>query len=435
MSLDQEVKYINIKDLVLWTENPRDPINKNATDQEIVDRALNDNLSKWTLSKLAKDMGDYYDLSELPTVVYQGKKPIVYDGNRRIILGKLKHGFVSIPGKETISIPNFPKEIPCNVCSEKTALKNVYRKHSDSGSWQPLERDIFLHKFMGEQKSSFLILEEATGIISTNPYLNQRFVKDEIFREDILSLLGFSIHDGKLITKHSNEEALLILIDISQKIRDKQISTRVNRGRVVEVLEPSSQALIDQNKNNKTHPSEVSFSKPKTITQESPKSEKKIEDNTPTDEIKKSRHSKRTPKTEIELFGEKLFLHMGEVSNLYRDIVDLYQFYISKKHELSSTFPSLVRMSLRLLCETAAKNKNDRLDTYLKNNFDNAKSTLSQDIKTTLSTQNVTKDSIIQLLHTGAHNYQSSGNIEQTIAISVIVGSILKTTYGKEEVA
>jgi len=117
-------------------------------------------------------MGDYYDFSELPTVVYHGKKPIVYDGNRRIVLGKIKHGYVTIPKGTVIQIPNFPENIPCNVCTKKIALNNVYRKHSDSGSWQPLERDIFLHKFMGEEKSPFLILEEDTAIISKNPHLN-----------------------------------------------------------------------------------------------------------------------------------------------------------------------------------------------------------------------------------------------------------------------
>ena len=179
--MNQEIKYINIKDLVLWTENPREPIDENATDQDIVNRALDDQFSKWTLAKLAKEMGDYYDFSELPTVVYHGKKPVVYDGNRRIILGKIKHGLVTVPDRTSIRIPDFPEQIPCNVCTKKVALSNVFRKHRDTGSWQPLERDIFLHKFMGEEKSSFLILEEDTKIISTHPHLNQRFVKEEIF--------------------------------------------------------------------------------------------------------------------------------------------------------------------------------------------------------------------------------------------------------------
>jgi sulfur transfer complex TusBCD TusB component (DsrH family) len=64
-SMSQEVKIINIADLVLWTENPRDPIDIYATDQDVVDRALDDKSSKWRLSSLAKEMGEYYDLSAI----------------------------------------------------------------------------------------------------------------------------------------------------------------------------------------------------------------------------------------------------------------------------------------------------------------------------------------------------------------------------------
>jgi hypothetical protein len=413
--MKQEVRYIKIKDLVLWTENPRDPIKANATDQEIVDKALDDKLSKWTLSKLAKEMGEYYDFSELPTVVYHGKKPVVYDGNRRMILGKIKHGLVSIGKRESINLPDFPEEIPCNVCTQKIALQNVYRKHSDSGSWQPLERDIFLHKFMGKEKSPFLVLEEDTGIISTNPHLNQRFVKEEIFKEDILKAMGFDIHNGRLRSVHSDQEAYSILADISQKIKSKGISTRFNRGKVIEVLEPNYQQLIDQNKNNKHHISRVNFGKANA-------------------EDVPLRQSKRTNKKASELFGGKLYLRMGNVSNLYRDIMDLYQFYLEKQDTLSQTFPGLIRMSLRLLCETAAKEDNNKkLDSYLKGHFENAKKTLDQNIKTTLSNQNVNESTIVQLVHTGAHNYQSSNNIEQTIALSIIVGSIVTVSHGKEE--
>src|SRR5690606_5669162 len=131
------------------------------------------------------------------------------------------------------------------------------------------------------------------------------------------------------------------LNDISKKIGDKEISTRKHRGKIIEVLEPASQQLIDQNKNNKSHLSKIKFDSKK--------------------EVKKpQRQSKRTPKSNTEFFGGKLYLRMGEVSNLYRDIVDLYQFYLSKKHELSQTFPGLIRMSLRLLCETAAKEDNNK---------------------------------------------------------------------------
>lgn len=416
--MDQEVKYIKINDLVLWTENPRDPIDENAVDQDIVDRAMDDGLNKWSLAKLAKEMGDYYDFSELPTVVYHNDKPIVYDGNRRIVLGKIKHGLVKVNNGTNIQLPEFPNEIPCNVCTEKIALNNVYRKHSETGSWQPLERDIFLHKFMGKGKSMFLVMDEETGIISSNPHLNQRFVKDEIFKEEILKSMGFFVKNGALYTVHDSQEGHSVLSDISQKIEKKDITTRKNRGKVIEVLEPSSQHIIDKNKKNKPHLSGISFGTNKSNIKTT---------------NKQIRQTQRTPKKETEIFGGLLYLRMGDVSNLYRDIVDLYTFYVKDKKRLSQTFPSLIRMSLRLLCETASKNINNmKLDNYLNKYFKDAKKNLDKDAKTTLANQNITETSIVQLLHTGAHNYDSSKNIEQTMALSIIIGEILTITHGKD---
>lgn len=411
--MKQEIEYIKIEDLVLWTENPRDPIDENATDQEIVDRALEDSSSKWKLSNLAKKMGGYYDFSELPTVVYHGDKPVVYDGNRRMILGKIKFGIVTIPYNSRVKIPDFPEKIPCNVCSKQIALKNVLRKHGDSGSWLPLERDIFLHKFMGAKKSLFLMMEEETGIISENPHLNQRFVRDEILKDETLKSMGFIFQNDKLHSVHSNDEAHSILTDISKKIGGKDITTRKNRGKIIEVLDHTSQNIIDKNKNKTPHTISVKF--------------------TPDQNVNKPpRQSKRTKQNITELFGGKLYLKMGEVSNLYRDIVDLHQFYLSKKHELSQTFPGLIRMSLRLLCETAAKEDNNKgLGTYLRGHFSNAKGMLDQDTKTTISNHNVSELSLLQLLNTGAHNYTASNNMEQTIAMSIIIGSILTISHGK----
>ena len=53
--MEQEVKYINISKLVLWAENSRDPINENATDQNIVNRALDDDArTKWSLPVVSR---------------------------------------------------------------------------------------------------------------------------------------------------------------------------------------------------------------------------------------------------------------------------------------------------------------------------------------------------------------------------------------------
>lgn len=411
--MSQNVMTLKLENLVLWTENPRDPIDETATDQDIVNSALEDNLSKWSLPKLAKEMGSHYDFSELPTVVFHGKKPVVYDGNRRIILGKIKHKLVTVDGFNLDGIPDFPNAIPCNVCSEGIALQNVLRKHADTGSWQPLERDIFLYKHMNEAKTPFFLMEENTGIISANPHLNQRFVKEEIFREDILGKLGLSFVGGKLHSKHNQPETLAILNDISQKIKDKTITTRKNRGKVIEVLDPSSQQIIAEHRMHKARELNLTVEKRKETSAAKPK------------------QSKRVQTKATQIFGGPLYLNIGGVSNLYRDIVDLYEFYCYKKDSLSDVFPCLIRMALRLLCESAAKERGQELERYVRSRFQKAKGTLDQNAKTALSNHNVTETSIVQLLHTGAHNYSASANMEQTLALSIVVGSILTDSHGR----
>lgn len=409
--MSQKIVEIKIDDLVLWTENPRDPIDPNSRDQDVANRAWEDQNGKWKLHSLAKEMQDFYDFSELPTVVFHGNKPVVYDGNRRMILAKLKHDLVQLSDFDKNKLPHIPKIIPCNVCSKDIAIKNVFRKHGDSGSWSPLDRDIFISKYMNGPKSTFLKIDEATGIITNNPHLNQVFVKNEIFTNEKLKEMGFEFNHDDLESKHSRDEAKIILDDISSKVASKVITTRKNRGKIIDVLDKSSRSLIDNNKKKPLSKIQVSAS------------------GTTTAPSKKQ--APRTKKIEAEIFNGKLYIKSGQVSDLYRDIVDLYGFYQQKKDTFSQYFPSLVRMALRLLCETAARDNGQTLDKYLKDNFANAKKNLDQDAKTTLSSQNVSEGTIIQLLHIGAHNYQASNNLDQTIAISIIIGEILTITHGR----
>ena len=119
------------------------------------------------------------------------------------------------------------------------------------------------------------------------------------------------------------------------------------------------------------------------------------------------------------------------MNNLQRDIADLYEYYQKNSQNLSDNFPSLIRMALRLLCETAAKEKtNGSLKRYFTKYFDTAKSTLDPNEKTTISNHEVKKAKIVQLLQTGAHNYTASNNIEQTVAMSIIIGAVLTLTHG-----
>lgn len=414
---NQEIQNIKIEDLVLWTENPRDPISPDSNDQDVADKAFEDVDGRWNLKKLVSDMGDYYDYSELPIVVYDKGKPVVYDGNRRVLLGKIKKGLIEVPSQldlDIAKISDFPDELPCNVCSQDIALKSVCRKHSDIGSWDVLGRDVFMHKYMHEPKSVFLVVDEYTGLISNNPNLNKRFVKDEVFTDAVLGQLGFKVEDGVLKSKLSSDGQKRVLEDLREKINNKTISTRKNRYNVREALDEASKRLIENSKDN-PFVDVASYDKPLS----------------PPSATKTPRKTKRTQKKDSLLFGDALVLKSGSVNDLYRDILSIAEYYLSNKEKLSNKFPALLRMSLRLLVETAANDEKKKIDKYIDTYFDSGKKLLSKDEKTTLSNNNVTKSSLSQLLNTGAHNYSDSLSYDKAYAMSLIVGKMLSLSHKK----
>ena len=403
--MNQKIININIKELVLWTENPRDPIKTNATDQEIADRAISkDSRSLWSLKKLFEKMGPRFDFSEIPTVAYVNKKPVVYDGNRRVLIGKIIHEFVTVPDANDYTDFDFPREIPCNVCDKQTALEHVDRKHAESGSWKPLERDIFKHEHMEQDKSAFLIIENATKLISNNPCLNQRFVKEEIFDSTTLHKLGFSTNENKLQSQYKeNNDAQAVLDEIIHLVEDNTVTTRKNRGKITSLI---SQDLLKKKGN--------SFKDYK-LGQDSPGKKRK------TPIVSGKSHG---------LFGKKLLLKAGTVNNLYSDLLKLYEG--KDKNRYSEDFPMIIRMGLRLLCEIAGKEKEKELQEYISNYFDDAKKKLSQDEKTTLSNLRISsKQDLIKLLHSGGHGYTASKDVNQMITMSLIIGKILEITHGK----
>ena len=406
--MSQEIKKIHIKDLVLWTENPRDSIEINATDQDIANRSMSkDGRNRWSLKKLFDTMGHRFDQSEIPTVAYINDKPVVFDGNRRVLIGKIIHGCVTINSPIDFSGFEFPEEIPCNVCDKKTALEHVDRKHGESGSWEPLERDIFRHKHMKDDKSTFLVFEESTNLISNNKAMNQRFVKEEILTPAILDTIGFSVDNGRLRTRHSDSEANTLLEKIVSLINEKEISTRKNRGELISLLEedPKIKVILENNKNQAL---KNFFSR-----------------NFTSEKVRKTRIQKgKKP----DLFGETIAMKPGIVNNLYSDLRELHS--NKKKIRRSDHFPMLIRMGLRLLAETAMENEDKELRN-IANYFDEAKSKLNKDQKTTLFTQNVRKNNIVDLLNVGAHPCDAARNIEQTMALSLVIGKILEKTHGK----
>lgn len=419
--IKQEIKDISISDLHLWSENPRDPVDSDIGDLEIIKRILKDDNKKWNISKLIKDMGSHYDLSELPTVVFKNRKYFVYDGNRRIAIikylqnpdwscqieGKL------FPSSEPENLKNLLK-IPCNVCNEKTALINIERKHITNGTWGQLERDYFAHNFRGKEKSLFLKFEEATGLISKHTELNENIMKNDILTEKKLKEIGFSFDkSGDLVSVYDEKLANDILNKIAELKINKTISSRgSDKYKIKKPLIETPEFKGKIKKFDESQKRDVNYKK---------------EDS----ESILVRKTRRQNNKKNILFGETLCLKDGITNDIYRDIVDLYNYYEKNKDKLSNTFPNIIRMALRLLIDSVKTKPNDDINNYIKANFSNAKSELSKDQKTTLMSNNITGENLSSLLHTGAHNYSASSNMEQTIAISLIIGKMLKITHKK----
>ena len=131
-------------------------------------------------------------------------------------------------------------------------------------------------------------------------------------------------------------------------------------------------------------------------------------------------------------FGQDLILKKSDTNNIYMDILDLHEFYSKNAKRLSKNFPALIRMSLRLLIESAAP-KTKSIADYVNDNFTEAKKQLTQGQKTTLANNSINSaKNLIQLLQSGAHNYANSANFEQTVAMSIIIGAMLNITHFKK---
>lgn len=336
--MKQKIQEIEISKLNLWTENPRDPVDIIKTDEQIIDRIIEDSDNKWNIEKLIQKMGEYYDYSELPIIVKKRGRYIVYDGNRRIALLKIlqdEDKYAKYVGKLFKNLESRllrdQNVLPCNVCDEKTAINSIYRKHSDNGSWGELERDYFLFNFKKEKKTHFVALDEQTGFIKDNKILNKRFVKDEVLSEKNLKDIGIDFKDGKLYSKYSDEQLVKIFETTQNALQKGDISTRNNRGKLKTVInkDKSIDEILKNPKNSVFQ--EISLSKKQ--------AEKLI----------KPQKTPATKKKDI-LFGKILELEEGPVNDLYLAIDKVY-----KKGRDDENILLIVGMSLRLILDVSAR--------------------------------------------------------------------------------
>ena len=430
--MEQKIQDIPIKDLILWTENPRDPLEVGieSSDLMIIERAIKNDGKKWNLPKFIKEMGGHYDLSELPTVVKKEGKYIVFDGNRRIAILKYLQNPDWAGKIENKLFPTFTPEklkdlveIPCNICTEEIAIKNVYRKHSNSSSWKQLERDTFEHYLMGKPKSLFLIIEESTSLISQNPTLNENIMKNNVLTEIKLNEIGFHFDENeKLCSMYKEEIASEIFSKIVDLRNEGKISSRDNneykKYQLKEPLEDTEKFKDKIKLFNKQGSQIIDLSE-----------KVQVSSGGINKDLKKTFPKRKTAKTgmvqNMHFFAQPLSLKVGKVNNFYRDIESLYVYYEKNKtkDKLSNDFCIFFRMSLRIFVEMLfGKGWEKKVENY----FDSAKNKLSNDQKTTLSNNSVSKDRIVQLLHTGAHVYTNSTSLEQAMAMALIIGEIIK---------
>lgn len=440
----QKVKELSISRLVLWSENPRDPLPDRKIGREndrIIRRAIEDVDKSWKLLSLLKTMGEMYDSSDLPIVVMKDGHPIVYDGNRRVILAMIKHNekyLKLLPSSARRKLEGFDvdKKLYCDVCTEATALKLIMRKHADSGSWKPIQQGLFRMKYMEESPSILLLINSLTdGAIESSQMLNQRFVEEEVFTKSRLESLGISVEGDSIKSAYTKDELVGILRDIFKLIEEGDISTR-NRpalGKLPSLLSERSQALCSSKKDQPRVYTEKYVPIEPAPIEEGAREEKTVP-------------KKRTPRSkmyETPLFGGPLTLKDSPVNNLYIEVEALDKLITKNVGKgLTEDAYVVIRMALRLLCETAWKDlKKEGLEQYLKDYFKSAKAKLSKGEKT-LSSKNLSEEDpkslethkqLLSLLNDSAHTYdESTRNYKQTVAMSVMVGAILSCSHGNE---
>lgn len=368
----QQVEYIPLDDLVLWTENPRDPLDGDYTNDDVIRRATyGRNDKQWQLSKLSKEMGDRFDLSELPTVcrIDDGPKYRVYDGNRRVILAMLRKAGLTTEGQQQLVPPDFPDPIPCNVCDEETALENVERKHRGNGSWKQYERDRFMFDYRGGPKTVLIRLEELIKAVTKWPALNMRYVEDDVFNKKHLEEMGL------LPDEPDFGVPLELLEELVEAVADKldnELNTRNARNDPASVLPGELMDRIREARHRRPA-GEKADGRERELPSDNSEPPSQSHGGLGRDDVLRPDTSGTLPHTDasarrrrgrtrqvkpasIPVFGNPsgLRLQTGDVNNMYRTLEELWNMYARGGMRNAAAFVPIFRMGLRLLIDTAA---------------------------------------------------------------------------------
>lgn len=410
----QQVEYIPLDDLVLWTENPRDPLDGDYTNDDVIRRATDGrNDKQWQLSKLSKEMGDRFDLSELPTVcrIDDGPKYRVYDGNRRVILAMLRKAGLTTEGQQQLVPPDFPDPIPCNVCDEETALENVERKHRGNGSWKQYERDRFMFDYRGGPKTVLIRLEELIKAVTKWPALNMRYVEDDVFNKKHLEEMGL------LPDEPDFGVPLELLEELVEAVADKldnELNTRNARNDPASVLPGELMDRIREARHRRPA-GEKADGRERELPSDNSEPPSQSHGGLVRDDVLRPDTSGTLPHTDASARRRR-----GRTRQVKPASIPVFG------------NPS----GLRLLIDTAAMERCGGLDRYVGEYAGEAKKRLRQaansaDLVTFMRNQAVSPENLLRLLQNGAHAYTSTGNKEQALAMSILIGEMLSISHGR----
>lgn len=465
----QYIDNLPLESLVLWSENPRDPLDPDADNEQIIENALHGKNaeSKWNLYKLAKQMGPVYDLSQLPIVspIPDSEKYLVFDGNRRVILAMLKTWNAASPLKRN-NLPLFPETIPCNVCTKEVAINLVYQRHNEKGSWSAYDRDVFAARYMGQPDSLLVRIEKLVNGITRWPALNHGYVRDDILNAKHLIELGL---DSSLPDFGVSSGVLEELLEaVAAGIKNKSLNTRGSRNDPIKEL---PEELVEKIKDDVTARSEEKMDYLGNTTENDEAEKCRSAESVPAKDAQQtlfshqvddssddesglteandgqssggaslSRRTRSTKAKSYPIFNGPISLQPGEVNNLYRTMECLWNMNEAGQIRENSSFISLFRMGLRLIAETAAQDEwpDDKraLVSFINEYASDAKKRIKdlpegQDILTFLSANSVTSEKLQELLQLGAHGYTASNNMDQALAISILLAEMLKLSHGK----
>ena len=480
----QHIETIPLEKLVLWSENPRDPIDPNADNEQVIENALNGEGadSKWDLAKFAKVMGEKYDFSSLPTVatIEGTDKYTVYDGNRRVIIAMIR-AWGTPSARLRTKLPLFPEEIPCNVCSRDDALRFVFRRHSENGTWGQYERDVFVYRYMNEPKSVLVRLEDLIQAVTKWPKLNLRYVEEDILNdkhlrefglnpeaedfgvspemlEELIEAIADGVADGSLNTRgNRNDPTKALSEDLLKRVHDDAAQ---HEDSAVQGGEAGAQGTDGSSGGAEEAPGGTGqgslFDDDPTdggLTEEDAddvdSGQESVDDETAEDVADETdsadgggqRRTRVTRERGYSVFNGRLSLRAGAVNNLYRTLECLWEMNEAGEIEQNAGFYGVFRMGLRLLAESAAREdqatlKSKHLKAYVSTYAETAKRMIrssgrDNDLVTYLNSQSVTVDSVEGLLQAGAHSYTSSSGREQALAISIYLAEMLKLSHGK----